>query len=68
MKDGDRVMFVGRGRYAKWFFGQLGTVVHYTYHPDGRSSCRVRWLNPIKYHDRFTSVSDFRADQFEIAK
>ncbi len=66
MKVNDIVMFTNKDRYARWFFGQLATVMHYTTRDDGRSSCRVRWLNPVKYHDRLTTVSDFPAKYFEV--
>lgn len=70
MKVGDVVMFVDEGRYAKWFWGCLATVVRYT--PKGRStgrkraSCRVRWLQPVEYHGRKTPVSDFGAEFFKV--
>ena len=70
MKVGDIVMFVDEGRYAKWFWGCLGTVVNYT--PKGRetgkkrASCRVQWMTPVPYHGRMTSISDFSADSFEV--
>jgi hypothetical protein len=69
MKIGDIVMFVDTGRYAKWFFGRLATVESYTpTHSNSTrgASCRVRWLEPVKYHDGFTEVSDFSANQFEV--
>jgi hypothetical protein len=69
MKSGDIVMFVDNGRYAKWFFGQLAEVIHYT-HPeesdDGKAHCRVRWLQSVNYHGSFASISDFPTDKFEI--
>jgi len=66
MKVGDVVMFTNSGRYARWFFGRLATVENYTHKKDGRSSCRVRWLEPVKYHDREATVSDFSADMFTV--
>ena len=66
MKIGDIVMFVDEGSYARWFFGRFARVENYTHKETGRSSCRVRWLEPVKYHDGFTSVSDFSADKFEV--
>ena len=68
MKVGDAVMFICNGRYAKWFFGQMGVVESYTPHgADGNAYCRVRWMNPVSYFDRVTAVSSFRADKFEVA-
>ena len=63
MKVGDLVMFIDRGTYAKWFFGKMGIVEKAT--PEKRS-CRVRWLKPVKYHSRLTTVSDFGWDRFEV--
>ena len=69
MIPGDIVMFVDNGRYAKWFFGQLAEVVHYTApteSDDGKAHCRVCWLQPVKYHGKYTEISDFPTDKFEI--
>ena len=67
MEVGSLVMFVDKGRYAKWFFGRLAEVTNYTpKRVNGRASCRVKWLEPLKYHDRYTSISDFSADHFEV--
>ena len=68
MKIGDVVMFTNKGRYAKWFFGQLAIVENYTpVGSDGKAHCRVRWMNPVPYHGKLTSISDFCADNFEVA-
>jgi len=69
MKTGDLVMFTDDGRYAKWFFGKFAEVMHYT--PigcDGKAHCRVKWLDPVKYHDSHTTVSDFSADKFQVCE
>lgn len=66
MKPGDIVMFTDTGPYAKWFFGQLAEVVNYTHHTEGRSSCRVKWLEPVKYFDSHSTISDFSSDKFEV--
>ena len=67
MKVNDLVMFVCEGTYAKWFFGKLAVVEKYTEKgSDGKAHCRVRWLQPVKYHDRHTSYSDFSADKFRV--
>jgi len=67
MKVGDLVMFVDEGSYAKWFYGQMATVESYTARAsDGKAHCRVKWLNPVKYFDKYTCVSDFSADKFEV--
>lgn len=68
MKIGDTVMFIDEGRYARWFFGQLAIVENYTPRgADGHAHCRVRWMQPVPYFGKLTSVSDFRADNFEVA-
>ena len=66
MKVGDLVMFTDKGRYAKWFFGQLGEVQSCGYSSNGKLHCRVKWLQPVKYFDGFATVSDFGADKFEV--
>jgi hypothetical protein len=69
MKVGDIVMFIDLGRYARWFFGRLAIIESYTPpHPnDTRSaSCRVRWLEPVKYHDSEATISDFSSHMFEV--
>ena len=66
MKVGDLVMFIDEGRYARWFYGQLASVDSCTYGSDGHLHCRVSWLQPVNYHDRMTTVSDFRADKFKV--
>lgn len=69
MKVGDLVMFTDEGTYAKWFWGQLATVERYTVHPTtGRASCRVKWIQPVLYHDRYAYISDFDAKRFEVCK
>jgi len=66
MKIGDVVMFVDNTcRYARWFLGQVGVIISYTeIGSDGNSHCRVEWMNPVPYHDRAATVSDFRANKF----
>ena len=67
MKVGDAVMFTCKGTYSKWFYGQLAIVESYTEKgSDGKAHCRVRWMNPVRYFDRFTTMSDFCADKFEV--
>ena len=63
MKVGDLVMFVDEGIYAKWFYGQLAVCESST---ATKRSCRVKWLQPVKYHGRHTSISDFGWDSFEV--
>jgi len=63
MKAGDLVMFIDEGTYAKWFFGKMAIVEKAT---PGKRSCRVRWLEPVKYFDRYTTISDFGWDSFEV--
>lgn len=62
MKAGDVVMFVDEGQYAKWFYGKIGIVEKSS---PRRRSCRVRWVEPVLYHQRYTSVSDFHWKNFE---
>ncbi len=62
MQVGEVVMFVGQGRYAKWFYGKLGICEKTT---PKKKSCRVRWLEPVLYHGKYTSVSDFMWKNFE---
>jgi len=68
VKRGDVVMFTDKGRYARWFFGQLGVV---TSGPStsktGEKHVRVEWIQPVPYHDSKATVSDFSADKFEVA-
>mgnify|MGYP001399271708 CR=1 FL=1 len=68
MKVGDAVMFTSSCGYAKWFFGQLAIVESYTEKgSDGHAHCRVRWMQPVPYFSRLATISDFRADKFEVA-
>ena len=65
MKVGDKVMFKMEGSYAKWFGGHLAIVT--SYKPkgsDGKAHCRVRWLQPVRYFDKYATISDFSADKF----
>ena len=66
MKIGDVVMFVDTGRYAKWFFGQLGRVKRHTLTADGKAYCHIEWLQPVRYFDSEVTVSNFSADKFEV--
>ena len=69
MKIGDVVMFINEGVYARWFYGKIGVVKNYTpVGSDGNSHCRIEWMQPVKYHQSFTKVSDFRADYFEVCQ
>ena len=67
MKVGDLVMFNNtESRYAKWFYGQMGIVKSCNYAQSGKLHCRVSWLKPVKYFDRFSTYSDFSASNFEV--
>ena len=66
MKVGDLVTFIDEGIYAKWFFGQLAIVQRCSINARGNKHCRVKWIQPVKYHHRWTTVSDFSADKFEV--
>jgi len=69
MKVGDVVIFNNiKSIYAKWFYGQIGIVESYSERKDEielRRSCRVAWLQPVRYYDGFTTYSDFSASDFE---
>ncbi len=68
MKRGDVVMFTDKGRYARWFFGQLGVITQGpSLSKTGTEHVRVEWIQPIPYHDKMATVSDFSADKFEVA-
>ena len=73
MKVGDIVMFTGGGRYAKYFWGQMGEVIRYVkksdklvYDVEGPSFCRVKWFQPVPYLGRVSTISDLNADCFEV--
>lgn len=66
MKKGDLVMFSDTGNYAKWFYGQMGVVESTSTAQSGELHCRVSWLQPVKYFDRFTKKSDFEASKFTV--
>jgi len=63
MKVGDLVMFNDEGTYAKWFYGKFGVVESAS---EKARACRVRWLSPVEYFGKYTSISDFRWDYFEV--
>jgi len=63
MKVDDLVMFIDEGCYAKWFYGQLGICESSS--PE-KKSCRVRWLQPVKYFQSYSTYSDFGWDKFEV--
>lgn len=66
MKKGDIVMFVDNGRYAKWFWGKLGIAENVVVNHEGKEHCRVKWIEPVKYFDRFAKVSSFKSSSFMI--
>ena len=65
MKVGDYVAYVdGSPPYARWFLWQIGQV-------EGASDnghVSVRWLTPVKYHDKFTEVSGFHSERFAVVE
>ncbi len=65
MKVGDLVMFMNEEQYARWFYGKLGIVLRTRKNMEGVDYCRVKWLEPVSYHGKYTSVSSFRCDYFE---
>ena len=66
MKVGDLVRFIHEGTYSKWFFSRYARVESVSYDEDGKGHCRVRWLWPVKYFQMMATISDFRADMFEV--
>ena len=67
MKVGDIVMWTNaKSSYAKWFFGRLAEVKSVSYTSAGKLHCRVKWLEPVKYFDKFTTISDFGAKNFGV--
>lgn len=67
MKIGDLVMFSNsESTYAKWFLGQFAEVQTCNYAKDGKLHCRVKWLQPVKYFNKYSTISDFCADNFKI--
>jgi hypothetical protein len=65
MKVGDLVMFNDEGYYAKWFYGKFAVVESST---EKTKSCRVRWLEPVRYFASYTSISDFHWKDFEVCE
>ena len=60
MSVGDFVMFSNmESRYAKWFFGEFGTI-----ESTNNGHARIRWNRSIMYHGRQTCVSDFAQTNF----
>jgi hypothetical protein len=70
MKIGDVVMFNNiKSIYSKWFYGQIGIVESYSERKDVievHRSCRVVWLQPVRYYNSLSIYSDFSADNFEV--
>ena len=66
MKVGDLVRFIDKGTYSEWFFCRYAKIVEKSVDDSGSAHLRVRWVFPVKYFDRWTTMSDFRADKFEV--
>ena len=67
MNVGNIVMFTDNGRYAKYFFGQIAEVTSSSISKtSGEKHVRVKWQTPVKYHDRYATVSDFSASKFTL--
>ena len=65
MKVGDVVIYTAEDSYSKWFYGRIAVVESYTEcGSDGFAHCRVRWMSPVPFFDRYATISDFRADRF----
>ena len=66
MKINDVVMFTNQGRYAKWFYGQIGVITRISKSKSGEEHCRVQWMQPVPYFEKFSTISDFPLSYFEI--
>jgi len=67
MKIGDIVMFTDTGNYAKYFFGQFAKVTSRSISKStGEEYVRVKWKQPVKYFDSYTTISDFPSDNFTL--
>jgi hypothetical protein len=68
MEIGNIVMFTDEGNYAKYFFGQLAEIVSSSISKStGKEHVRVKWHSPVRYFDRYSTISDFSADKFTLA-
>jgi hypothetical protein len=70
MKVGDVVMFVDKGTYSKWFYGNLAVIENCSAAKNGeidssKHHVRVQWMEPVQYFNRMATVSDFPAKYFE---
>lgn len=63
MYIGDIVMFTCTGQYSEYFFGQLGEVISES---SDYSHFTVKWINPVKYHNSYTSKSSFPSSKFTV--
>ena len=60
MKVGDTVMFTNESSpYARWFYSQIGIVKSIK-----SGHCRVEWLQPVPYHKKHATISDFETSNF----
>jgi hypothetical protein len=67
MEIGNIVMFTDDGTYAKYFFGQLAEVVSSSISKSsGKEHVRVKWKFPVKYFDKYSTISDFEANKFTL--
>ena len=65
MKVGDTVMFTNSySRYAKWFYSHIGVVKSMN---PSKTHCSVKWCFPVKYFDKYTSVSSFKISNFSAS-
>ena len=65
MKVGDAVMFKPEGTYAEWFGGRLAVIESATYADDGKLYFRVKWIEPVLYFGKMTTISDFCSERFD---
>lgn len=58
---GDVIMWTDHSsQYAKWFYGKIGVVIN----KSNNGYVSIRWLEPVEYHGRFTSMSSFNLRHF----
>lgn len=69
MKVGDLVQFTNvNSTYAKWFYSHLAIATKVSVNSRGVPHCAVRWLQPVKYFESWTSTSHFKQANFTVMK
>lgn len=66
LEIGDVVMFdpESKSSYVEYFGGKLAIVISSTINNSGENHVRVEWMEPVKYFDTYTKISDFGANHF----